>query len=103
MNKKEIQDKMEALEQEKRELQEELDYLLEQEANPWPREFTTYVHGGEIYEDSSFQEFVREAGWTNDSDAARALSLCAYEHEMTYSVDKQGTARLIKVDGKELA
>jgi len=103
MNKKEIQERMEALAKEQAELQEELEYLLEQEANPWPREFTTYVYGDELYEDSSFQEFVREAGWSDDDDETKMLSRCSYEHELTYSVDKDGTHKLIRVDGRDLA
>lgn len=103
MNKKEIQERMEALEAEKQELQEELDYLLEQEANPWPREFTAYVHGGGLYEDSAYIEFVKDAGWDEDGSEASNLHRCHYEHEMTYSVNKDGTHKLIRVDGRELA
>jgi hypothetical protein len=102
MTKTEIAERLEEIAQEQEDLILELEFLAQQEANPWPRELVIYVHASDVYEDSSFQEFVREAGWSDDGLEYNSLAGCGYEHEMTYEVQSNGDSVLIRVDGREL-
>jgi hypothetical protein len=102
MNKTEIAARLEEIAKEQEDLRLELEFLAQQEANPWPRELVTYIHGEPLWGDSGFVEFIREAGWEEKSGKAQGLINCNYEHELTYSVSKSGKATLIRVDGREL-
>ena len=102
MSRMKITERLEALAREQEELRLELEYLNQQLSSPWPREFTIYVQAGSLFEDSAFIEFAQDAGWEDGSSEYDSLSRCAYEHEMTYMVDKDGTTMLVSVDGRKL-
>jgi hypothetical protein len=99
MNVRDIEDRLQKIQEEKEDLEEELKYLLKSKAIPWPREFSLYIHSSDVSEDSAYIEFINESGWDPCGEEALILEKVGYEHLMTYSVDGSGSAKLISVDG----
>lgn len=81
---------------------EELEAELKQRKKPkFPAELVLFVHD-EQDEDEELDEWLERHGEDWSNDVTRSIQHLTSEIKLTYSVDKDGNATLLRVDDKKV-
>lgn len=77
---------------------EEKQKELEEIESEWPKRVTSYLHGSK---EDAYYKCETELG-IDDPEFARNYMSALYEVEFELEVERDGTTRIVKVNGREL-
>lgn len=96
---KELQHQIKALEANIAEKQEQLESLKAMKEEDWPKVVKDYLHGDK----ESAWELCEDEFDIDDPDFVNNYRSWAYEVEFDIEVQKDGTAKIIKVNGRAVS